>query len=263
MPDDADRPANGIASLDRGLQALSLLVEVEGDLVRRSRGLGVQQVANELGVHKSTASRLMRSLVAHGYAVPNPRSARGFRLGPAVQVHQALTLRERRLRELVHPFVEELAELTGECAHAAVSSDGRALVIDDVEPDHPLRFASGRGRYVPLHCTSAGKCLLAFGLAPIPRELPRRTSRTFTDADALREHLPEIVERGYAIDDEENHAGVRCISAPVFEGHGRAIGCVGINGPTARVTVRRVELLAGHVTEVAQLLSETVAETMM
>jgi DNA-binding IclR family transcriptional regulator len=260
VSDDADRPANGIASLERGLQALSLLVEVEGDLVRRSRGLGVQQVANELGVHKSTASRLMRSLVAHGYAVPNPRSARGFRLGPAVQVHQALTLRERRLRELAHPFVEELAEATGECAHAAVASGARALVIDDVEPDNPLRFASGKGRHVPLHCTSAGKCLLAFGLAPIPAELPGRTARTITDADALRAHLSEIVERGFALDDEENHAGVRCMSAPFFDGHGRAIGCVGINGPAVRVSPRRVDLLAGRVIEAAQLLSATLAE---
>ena len=113
---------------------------------------------------------------------------------------------------------------------------------------------------MPLHCTSAGKCLLAFGLAPIPSELPARTARTITDADALRAHLPRIVERGYALDDEENHAGVRCMSAPFFDGHGRAIGCVGINGPAVRVTARRVDLLAGRVIEAAQLLSATLRD---
>ncbi len=262
MTRETEAPASGIASLERGLQALSLLIELESDLVRRPRGLGIQQVANELGVHKSTASRLMQSLVARGYAVPNPRSARGYRLGPAVRVHEVLRSRERRLHTLAHPFAEELAEATGECAHVAVPAETRVLVIDDVEPDHPMRFASGMGRHVPLHCTSAGKCLLAFGLAAIPAELPPRTARTITDADALRAHLPEIVERGYAIDDEENHAGVRCISAPVFDGNGRAIGCIGINGPVVRVTRRRVGILAERVLEVAGLLSATLGDAM-
>jgi DNA-binding IclR family transcriptional regulator len=256
------REATGVASLERGLQALSLLVELESDLVRRSRGVGVQQVANVLGVHKSTASRLMRSLVAHGYAVPNPRSARGFRLGPAVQVHQRLTLRERRLRELAHPFLEELAEATGECAHAAVAAGDCALVIDDVEADHPLRGVAGEGRHVPLHCTSAGKCLLAFGLAEIPSGLPARTARTITDEDVLRAQLAEIERRGWALDDEENQGGVRCISAPIFDGRGQAIGCVGIDGPAAHLTARRLDALAGRVTGTAQRLSTSLGERM-
>lgn len=245
----------GVTSLERGLQILNLLIEVEADVIRRPRGVAIQQVANELGVHKSTASRLMRSLVAQGYAVPNPGSPRGFRLGPAVQLHQSLTLDERGLRELAHPFLEELVAATGECAHAAVAAGGWALVIDDVETDQPLRVVAGRGRRVPLHCTSAGKCLLAFGQATVPHELAARTSRTIVNPDMLRLHLAEIVERGYALDDEENDPGVRCISAPVFNARGEAIGCIGIDGPSVRVTEDRLHDLAASVVEVAERLT--------
>src|SRR5260370_32864714 len=68
-----------VAALERGLKILDLLIEVEADAVRRPHGVPVQQVAAELGVHKSTASRLMQTLVANGYAVPGPGSRRGLR----------------------------------------------------------------------------------------------------------------------------------------------------------------------------------------
>jgi len=248
---------SGVTSLERGLKILDLLIEVEADVVRRPRGLSIQNVANELGVHKSTASRLMRTLVTKGYAVPKGGSPRGFRLGPAVQVHQGLTLDQRRLRELAQPVLVSLVDQTGECAHAAVASGAWALVIDDVETGQALRVVAGKGRRVPLHCTSAGKCLLAYGLVEIPQELPARTARTLTNPDILRLHLAEIVERGYALDDEENDAGVRCISAPVFNALGEAIGCIGIDGPSVRMTQDRIAALANHVITAANRLTTT------
>jgi DNA-binding IclR family transcriptional regulator len=252
--------STSINSLGRGLRILDLLIEVEGDVVRRPRGVSVQQVANELVVHKSSASRLMRTLVDHGYAVPNKGSPRGYRLGPAVQIHQGLTFDQRRLSQLAEATLIELVELTGECAHAAVASGGAALVIDDVETGQPLRVVAETGRRIPLHCTSAGKCLLAFGRAAIPNELPARTARTITSPEILRIHLAEIVERGYALDDEENDSGVRCLSAPVFNGSEEAIGCIGIDGPSVRITEANIGTMAGHVVAAAERLGRAIAE---
>lgn len=253
---------SNVAALERGLKILNLLIEVESDAIRRPRGVSVQQIAAELNVHKSTASRLVQTLVSTGYAIPVRGSRRGFRLGPAVQVHQGLTLDQRRLSELAHPFLVRLVEETGECAHAAVTSGSRALVIDDVETGHALRVVAGRGRRVPLHCTSAGKCLLAYGIASIPSELPARTPRTTTRPDVLRLHLTEIVERGYAIDDEENHPGVRCISAPVFNQVGEAIGCIGIDGPTLRMTDTAMDALAQRIVAAARDLTQSITDSM-
>jgi DNA-binding IclR family transcriptional regulator len=249
-----------VTSLERGLKVLDLLIEVEADVVRRGSGLAVQQVVNELGVHRSSAYRLMQTLVAKGYAVRRDGSRRGFSLGPAVHVHSGLNIDQRRLREAAHPVLLQLVEMTGECAHAAVASGAWALVIDDAETGQALRVVAGRGRRVPLHCTSAGKCLLAFGLATIPHELPARTARTLTSPDILRQHLAEIVERGYALDDEENDPGVRCISAPVYNALGEAIGCIGIDGPSVRMTDAHIDALADHVMTAANGLSTTMNE---
>jgi DNA-binding IclR family transcriptional regulator len=245
----------GVTSFERGLKILDLLIEVEADVVRRPRGLSIQQVASELSVHKSTASRLMHTLVAQGYAVPRDGSPRGFRLGPAIQTHQGLTIDQRMLREASQPVLTQLVEETGECAHVAVPAGQWALVIDDAETGQPLRVVAGKGRRVPLHCTSAGKCFLAFDLAAIPNDLPARTSRTLTNREILQLHLAEILERGYALDDEENDPGVRCISAPVFNERREAIACIGIDGPSVRMADERIDGLASQVMKAAERLS--------
>ncbi len=245
-----------MGTLERGLTILDLLVEIESDPVRRAKGISVQQVSTTLDIHKSSASRLMQTLVSKGYAVAATPNRRGFRLGPAVQTSEQLQPAQRRLGRVARPHLERLVDATGECSHAAVSAGTSALVIDDVETGRSLRVVAGTGRRVPLHCTSAGKVLLAHGLAPSPDELPARTSRTITDGDLLATQLALVVEQGYSIDDEENDEGVRCISAPVREGRdGPVIGCIGIDGPSIRVTPDNVTALAAMVVKAARELS--------
>lgn len=250
-----------LGTLERGLKILDLLVEIESDPIRRAKGVSVQQVATTLDVHKSSASRLMQTLVSTGYAVPTSPNRRGFRLGPAVQTHEQLQAAQRRLSNKARPYLERLVEVTGECSHAAVSAGTSALVIDDAETGKPLRVVAGSGRRVPLHCTSAGKVLLAHGLATLPHDLPARTGQTITEVDALVSHLAMIVEQGYSVDDEENDEGVRCISAPVREGRdGPVIGCIGIDGPSIRVTPDSVKEMAALVVEAARDLSAELEE---
>ena len=249
MATSSDSPAR------RLLRVLDLLIEVEGDVIRRPKGVSVQQAADQIGVHRSAANRIMQDLLAAGYAVANP-AGKGYRVGPAVQIHQGLTNDQRQLSELAHPYLVRLVDDTGECAHTAVASGTWVTVIDDVETEQALRVVAGRGRRVPLHCTSAGKCLMAFGAAHIPAEMPARTTRTITTPEAMRIHLAEIVERGYAVDDEENDVGVRCISAPVFLGSGGdAIGCIGIDGPSVRVTHDSISALGAAIAAAARELS--------
>lgn len=224
-------------TLERGLRIIDLLIELDSDPVRKGSGLRIQQAALELDVHRSTASRLMATLAEAGYAVKLPRPSRGYGLGPAIRMHRPLSAQQRHFRDLAVPYLRRLVRITGECAHSAVSAGQSVLVVDDVETSQPLRVVAEKGRTVPLHCTSAGKVLLAYDLASLPTNLPARTPRTITNRDVLTAHLTDVRVRGYALDDEENHPGVRCISAPVFAGiDGDPVGCIGIDGPTLRVT---------------------------
>lgn len=247
-----------IQSLERGLRILDTLAEVDADPVRNQRGVPIGVLAAELDVHKTTALRLIQTLVACGYAVPSD-GRHGYRLGPAMRRGVDLPAETQRLKRVARSFLEELVARTGECAHAAVADGGRALVIDDVETDQALRVVPGHGRHVPLHCTSAGKCLLAYGLADFPASLPHRTARTITGEEALRLHLDEIRDRGYALDDEENDPHTRCISAPVFGLRGVPIGCIGIDAPSVRLTSDRIPEAAALVVEAARRLSDALA----
>ncbi len=248
---------NTVQSLDRGLRILDALTEADADPMRRGRGVPLQVLADELGVHKSSALRLVRTLVAAGYAAPAEGS--GFRLGPALRRDAPWSIDGTRLKRAARPFLEDLVDSTGECAHIAVADNGRALVLDDVETTQPLRVVPVSGRHVALHCTSAGKCLLAFGLAEAPARLPRRTPKTITSQRALADHLAAIREAGYAFDDEENDAHTRCISAPVFGPGGAPIGCIGIDAPSVRLTADRVPTAAAQVVLAARRLSEALA----
>lgn len=242
-----------IQSLERGLRILDALAEADADPMRRGRGVPLAMLAAELDVHKSTALRLVGTLVASGYAAP--ADGHGYVLGPTMRRDANLAIGTVRLRRAARPFLEQLVDLTGECAHAAVADGGRALVIDDVETDNPLRVVPTSGRHVALHRTSAGKCLLAYGLAETPASLPGRTPRTITTPDGLRVQLDVIRDQGYAFDDEENDTHTRCISAPVFGPGGAPIGCIGIDAPSVRLTLDRVPAAAAHVVEVARRLS--------
>ena len=199
--------------------------------------------------------------MAAGYAVP-AAGRTGYRLGPAMRRDASPSLDVARLKRAARPYLEELVDLTGECAHAAVADGDRALVIDDVETSRPLRVVPVSGRHVALHCTSAGKCLVAYGLADLPASLPRRTPRTITSAAALTAHLALIREAGYAYDDEENDIHTRCISAPVRGPDGTPVGCIGIDAPSVRLTADLVPGAAAHVVAVARRLSASLAMAM-
>ena len=251
------RDMSTVQSLERGLRILDSLAEASADPMRRGRGVPLAVLADELDVHKSTAMRLVQTLVAAGYAAP--ADGHGYVLGPAMRREAALSVDTQRLRRAARPFLEELVDRTGECAHAAVTDGDRALVIDDVETDNPLRVVATSGRHVPLHCTSAGKVLLAFGIAEMPASLPRRTARTFVTSESLLQHLDEVRAAGYAFDDEENDIHTRCLSAPVFGPAGTAVGCIGIDAPSVRLTPERAPELAVHVKDVAARLSAALA----
>jgi DNA-binding IclR family transcriptional regulator len=235
-------------TLARGLKILDLIANAD-------RALGVTEMANTLDLDKSSVSRLVKTLVNYHYVQPDTAS-RGYVLGKRVRQMSWHYLNRMPVREKAKPYLYRLVEQTGECAHTSVYSEGEALMIDDVEAEASLRVVGGIGRKIPLHSTAVGKALLAFSDLPLPVHLVSETSRTITDPTELLEHLEYIRARGYALDDEEHHEGVRCIAAPVYDYMGSAIATIGISGPTVRVTDDRLPGLAQRVMEAAQDLSD-------
>lgn len=237
-----------IQSLARGLKIMELLA-ASADTV------GVTELADELGIDKSSVSRLVQTLASRGYAEQDPQSRR-YRLGPQVVRLSRSLLTRMPLREEAKPFLIELVDRTGECAHLAILAQNQALYIDQVESPASLRVTTGVGTLAPLHCTALGKSLLAFdGNAVLPETLPAFTPRTITDPESLRLHLEQTRCQGYALDDEEYELGVRCVAAPIYDYRGKVVGAIGISGPAGRMSLERVAEFTMIVTQASTELS--------
>lgn len=238
-----------IQSLARGLKIMELLAGSE-DLV------SITELAEELGIDKSSASRLVQTLAKHGYAEQDVASRR-YRLGPQVVRLSRSLLTRMPLRDEAKPFLRQLVERTGECAHLAILAQDQALYIDQVESAATLRVTTGVGTLAPLHCTALGKTLLAFGdNVALPANLPAFTPRTITNPETLRMHLEQTRRQGYAIDDEEYDYGVRCVAAPVYDFRGKVIGAIGISGPAGRISLDRIPDFAQIVMDASRALSD-------
>ena len=237
-----------IQSLARGLKILAILAESED-------GIGITDLALQLSVDKGSASRLIQTLAHYGYAEKGSDNRRYY-LGPQVVTLSRSLLTRMPLRDTAKPYLHQLVEQSGECAHLAVLAQQKVLYIDQVESPATLRVNAEVGSMAPLHCTALGKALLAFSSLDLPTELPSFTPRTITNPDLLRVNLEITRSQGYAVDDEEYDTGVRCIAVPVYDFRSKVVGAIGISGPAARMTIERIPLLAKTILEIGRSLSD-------
>jgi len=244
---------DGVQSLERAFLLLELMAE-EGGEVPLSR------LAVGSGLPLSTIHRLIRTLVARGYVRQLP--SRRYVLGPRL-IHLGESA-ERALGTWALPHLGDLVDGTGETANMAMLDGDRVVYVAQVPSRHSMRMFTEVGRRVHLHCTGVGKALLAQLPHESARELveragmPRRTSRTITDLDELMAELDRIRQQGYAVDDGEQEAGVRCVAVPVLGGPGQM--ALSVSGPAGRVTMEAVpqfaELLRATAAELAAELRE-------
>jgi len=231
------RPMRLLQSLSRGLEALNYMAAQPG-------AVRLTDVAEALGVDKSNAAHLLKTLVAMGYAEQD--DSRRYR--PSAKLAEAKRA-EHTLEEIVsvkeawRATLETLVAQTGECAHLAVLVGSRVWYIDKVDSPLPLKVDHPIGALSPLHCTALGKAFLSFGRAQLPEDQPAFTPGTLTTRRALAEEIERTRSRGFAIDDEEFAPGIRCVARPIYDGAGVMIAAVGVSGPSVRVTDDRLHEL--------------------
>lgn len=244
MPQRSKRSGRRGSTVQSLTRALSLL-----EALGASRGeVGIAELSQRVGLHVSTAHRLLATLMACGYAQQNPGTGR-YALG-AKAFHLAESyLGQMDLRHVVHPALERLSQETGETANLVILDGRDVLYLDKVESPQSLRFFSRIGHRAPLHCTAVGKVLLAYrpkaeaeGLLA-GRSLERLTRHTITSVSQLRRELEKIRDQGFALDREECEEGACCIAVPLRTAQGTVEAALSISAPAVRLTSRRMEEL--------------------
>ncbi|WP_344300692.1 IclR family transcriptional regulator [Sinomonas flava] len=227
---DVGRSANGVQAVERVVQALEILA--------REGSAAVGDVADRIGVHKSTASRILGALEAHGFVQQSSRRGK-YQLGVGLLRIASSIPRRLSLVHAARPVLEDLAQQYGETVNLAVLRGGYAVNVDQAMGPTNLASFDWIGNLTPLHATSSGKVFLAYmhpGLRDdVLRDAPPETltPRTLT-RQQLDEQLPEIMRLGYAATRGELEEGLNAIAAPVFGHTGEVIGAVSISGPAFR-----------------------------
>jgi DNA-binding IclR family transcriptional regulator len=243
---------NAVRSVDRAAALLLALGESPG-------AAGVTELARRLGLHKSTASRLLATLERRGLVEQDDETGK-YRLGLVVIRLAERAERTLDLRGLALPELERLARLTHETTSLGVLDGDQLLTVAQVDGPNLVAVGDWTGRATPLHCVAPGKVIMA-ALAErevvriVKRGLPRCTERTIVDLEPLLEELARIRRRGYATAIGEYELGLNAVAAPVHDARGQVIAAVDVWGPTFRLTPRRIPELAAQVRETAAAIS--------
>ena len=221
---------------------------------------GVNELARELGLHKSTVSRLMMTLECGGLLTRDLGTDR-YRLGIDLIGLASQVISYLDVREIARPYLRELADTCQETVNLVVLDAGQVVNLEQfVPPARRVMNIGWIGRRMPPHCTAAGKVLLAH-LPPedvdrvLPAELERFTAHTITDRDQFHRELARTLEQGYAVVEEELEEGLNAIAAPSYDYQGEVPAAVSAAGPAYRVTRAQVPRLAEQLIETSSAIS--------
>ncbi len=215
-------------------------------------------IARQSGLVKSSAFRLLYTLEKLGYVQrvqPGPR----YRLGPRLLRLAATALQERDLNRTALPFMEALLARFRETVNLGVLDQGQVLYLQVLESPQAFRLAARAGLRSPLHSTAMGKSLLAYlperdVAALVGARLQRFTPRTITRLEPRKE-LARVRERGYAVDNQEDSHGARCVGAPIFDGSNAVVGAMSVSAPATRMGSARAREIAREIRAACRRIS--------
>jgi DNA-binding IclR family transcriptional regulator len=237
-------------------RALAMLEAV----AQEPEGLSNAEISRKLEIPKSSASYILRTLQAQGYLNRDGESGK-YRVGLKVLSLSRGALSGIDVREVALPIMRHLVEKTNLTCHLAILDGPDAVYIEKVEPTGFLRVDTWVGRRMHVHTTSVGKALVAH----IPQErlekilaergMEKRTSKTITTLPRLLKDLEKVRAQGYAVDDEENNMGARCVGAPVFNQKGVIEASIGLSGTTNQVNAQTMPRIVEALKDAARHVS--------
>ena len=223
------------------IQALNILEQFHDEVDE----LSPAELSRRLALNEGSVNLLLATLKSRNYIEQNG-ATKNFRLGIKNLELAQTVLRQTDLYRVSHPVLASLAGECGETSAVSVLRKSHVIELDAVQSEHPVQVIPRVGVHLPVHCTAAGKMLIAHGTHEAldgllnGGALQGYTPNTVTCAGELRLQLLRIVEKGYAVDDEELDRDVRSVAAAIRDYGGRVVGAVVITGPSCRIGLDRL-----------------------
>jgi DNA-binding IclR family transcriptional regulator len=245
--------SNPATAVERALNILE-------NVAQRREGLTNSEISRKLGIPKSSASYILRTLERRGYLRREGPTGR-YKLGLKILSLGGDAQSNLDVADVALPFMRALVERVHLTSHLAVLDQGEAVYIEKVEAPGFFKVNTWVGRRMYLHSTSVGKVLLAW----LPRQemeaivrqqgMKKRTPKTITAVSRLLADLELVREQGYAVDDEENSTGARCLGAPIHDAMGSVTAALGVSGTLTQVDEENLSRIADALKETARRIA--------
>ncbi|MCU7939875.1 MAG: helix-turn-helix domain-containing protein [gamma proteobacterium symbiont of Bathyaustriella thionipta] len=232
-------------------------------LSKASMGLNLSEISGSVGLPVSTVHRLLNSLRQSGFVDYDEQQAL-WSIGVNAFIVGNAYLNKRDFVSQSRPYMKQLVTLTGETSNMAILEGDSHIFVAQVECSEVMRMVVRLGSRGAVHASGVGKALLSAlpekeVMAIIQRTgLPVLTPKTITSPKAFSNELELIRQRGYAIDDEEQTLGLRCIAANIYDENSEAIGAVSISGPAVRITNERISELSAVLMDIVNQITYSI-----
>ncbi len=246
-------PDSPSAAVERALAMLEAVAHT-------SEGLSNAEISRKLQIPKSSASYILRTLESHGYLTRDAESAK-YRVGLKILSLSRGALGGLDIRAIALPVMRRLMQHTSLTCHLAVLDGAEAVYVEKVEPEGFIRMDTWVGRRMRVHATSVGKAIVAHipqaELEQIIKKvgMERRTPKTVTSLPRLLKELEKVRAQGYAVDDEENNLGARCVAAPIFDERGAIVASLGLSGTAQQVSPQTMPRILEALKDAARHIS--------
>ncbi|WP_105616198.1 IclR family transcriptional regulator [Vallitalea okinawensis] len=246
--------AEVVQSVDRALEILELLsCHVDG--------LAIKEISEKLELHKSTVHRLLGTLIYKGYVEQNELNNRYlvtlklFQLG-------SRKVENTDVIETSKPYLNQLAQFSGEVVHLVLRDGTDIIYVDKVEGNQTIRMHSKIGNRSPMYCTGVGKAIMStleedeIKMIWENSEIKRLTEHTIIELAEMHQTIEQIKLSGYALDNEENELGVKCVAVSIKDYRGISIAAISISGPKERMTNEKIITYSQKLKKSCQEISE-------
>lgn len=205
-----------------------------------TNGMTNSDINRRLKIPKSSASYILRVLENRGYLMRELETGK-YRLGLKLMSISREMLSHIDVRDVAKPIMESFVKKVNLSMHLAVLDNGRAVYVEKVEADGFVKMDIWVGHRLPIHTTAIGKILVS----QMPeneivtilemRGMERKTPKSITNPKKYLAELTKVREHGFAIDNEENNLGVRCVAAPIYDSNGKIIAALGTSSTTLQI----------------------------
>jgi IclR family KDG regulon transcriptional repressor len=234
-------------------KALQVLIALGAE----QRPLTLTEICHRVRLPKTTVYRYLQTLAQCGF-VTHDRSADMYHLGARLFELGQLAGKQLRIRDVALPVMATLRDRFNETVNLGILDGHDVVYVEMVESHHSLRMQAQLGSRDPAYSTALGKAMLAFLDDPtrhLPARLTPRTVYTLHTRASVLQSLATIRKQGYALDDQENEDGARCVGAPIFEYPGRVTAAISVSAPASRLGREQVAEVAAAVREAAAIIS--------